>query len=121
MGQTFGDIFGNVFDVEHGLIAQRRREFGVPLHAREQLDVAHRRDERALVFGREGAIDPFEQIRERDADVLPRVADDDTDRRPRKRNQTRGDRAALGAKTIDETQRTAAAAQDEDVRLVAQI
>ena len=58
-----------------GLESLRKRRF--PLDAREQFEVAHRRDECVLVLGRKGPIDPIEEPGKRDADVLRVLARDD--------------------------------------------
>lgn len=89
----------------------------MPADSREQLDVAHRRDERAVVFGRKRSIDPVVEAAERDADVLPRVTGDDADRRPCQRYEACGNGAAFGEKAVDDGQRAEIAAEDEDARL----
>jgi len=61
MGEAVCDFLGHVLDVEHRVVGEGFGQIGVPLHAREQLDVTHRRDERALVFRWKRAIDPIEQ------------------------------------------------------------
>ena len=121
MGQPFGDFLGNVFDVEDAALVDTLGQRCVPSDASEQLDVAHRRDERALVFRRKRAIDPIEKTGKRDAGVLPRIADRDAGRRPRNRDQSRGDGAALGSKTVDDGERAPVSAQDENARLLAQL
>jgi hypothetical protein len=93
----------------------------VPADAREELDVAHRRNECAVVFGRKGAIDPIVESVERDADVLPRVTGNDADRRPRQRYETCGNGTAFGEEAIDDGQRAEVAAEDEDARLLAEL
>ena len=119
MRQTVGDLLRNILDIEYGFVRERLGQIGVPCNAREQLDIAHRRDERALILGRKGAVDPIEQVREGNTNVLPAFADHDADRRPRERNQTRGDCSAVGTKTVDKTERTPAATEHENARLVA--
>ncbi len=119
--QPVCNIFRHVLDVEHGLVGKRFGQFRMPLNARQQLDVPHRRDECVLVLRRKRAIDPVRQVRKRNPDVLPRIADNDADRRPRYRHEPGRNGPVRRSKAIDEAEAAAAAAQHEDTRLVAQI
>ena len=93
----------------------------MPPDAREQLDVAHRRNERAVVFGRKRSIDPIVKSPERDADVLPCIAGNDADRRPCERYQACRNGTAFGEKAIDDSQRAEIAAENKDARVLAEI
>jgi hypothetical protein len=123
MGQSLGNLLGNVFDIENGAFIDGFGQRRFPLDARQQLDVAHRRDERSLVLRWKGPVDPIEEAGKRDAHVLPRIADDDPGGRPGDRNQPRGDRlpGRLGAKTVNDRERAAVAAQHEDPGFVPEV
>ena len=90
----------------------------MPLYTSQELDITHRRNEGALVLRRKRTIDPIEQSGQRYPNALPALADNHADRRPGQRYESRGYRAGIGPKTVDEAQGAAAAAKDEDTRLV---
>ncbi len=118
MRECLRDVVGKIFDVQHDLFVELGGELRGPLRAREQLDVANRREERALVLGRKRAVGPVDEAAQRDADVLPGIAEYDTCRRPCKRDETSGNRPALWAKAAREGKRAAVAAENESGGLV---
>jgi len=121
MGEALGNLLRDVFDVEHGRVVDFFRKRCVPPDAREQFDVAHRGNERAVVLRGKGAVNPIEEAVERDPDVLPRIAGNDPGGRPGNRDQASGDRTALGQKVVDDCQRAQISAEYEDARFFAEL
>lgn len=91
ISQRLCDVAGKIFEIENCLCIQRRRECRLPRNAYQQFDVAQRSDERELVVGRKGPVDPICDTVERNADVLARRSGDDPNGCGRERNQRRRD------------------------------
>ena len=105
-----------VVEVDELRFVKVRRKRGTPTDTREKIEVVQGRYERALVFGRERAVDPVQEIVGSDAHTLPSVADGGVDRRHRDRDQASDDRPPLRKQAIGKRERAAVTAEYDDTR-----
>jgi hypothetical protein len=114
--QRVGKVLRKVFNVKHAAVVNAFWERRIPADANEQLQVAQGSDECVLVLGWKGPVDPLEQPRERDGELLSAVADGDAERRRGERNQVCGDGRRRRGETVGNCQRAPIAAEDDNAR-----
>ena len=87
MRERVEHIVRQIVGIDERTFGQLGRDRSAPADAREHLQVAHRRHERALVVGCKGRIAPRREVVGRNVDALPVLAQHDADRRPRERHE----------------------------------
>lgn len=107
-------LCGKIFRVENAAVVERLGKWRVPTDPSQELQVADGCDDGMLVIGRKSAVDPIEEPGERNANVLPGIADGNAQRGPSERNETyRYLAACCGPQGIDDGQGARADADDE--------